>query len=43
MHRLPGHENQHDPCNVYCSGAMHCDVIYIESWVLARAPASLLA
>jgi hypothetical protein len=43
MHRLPGHENQHDPCNLYCRGDMHCDVIYIEPWVLARAPASLLA
>ena len=24
-------------------GDLHCDVIYIEPWVLARAPASLLA
>ena len=29
MHRIPRHENEHAPCNLYCHGDVHVDVIYL--------------
>ena len=42
MHRLPGHENQYDPCNLYCAGDVHVDVLYLAPWVIDRAEGNLL-
>jgi hypothetical protein len=42
MHRLPYHENQHAPCNLYCHGEVHVDVLYLAPWAIAQAGADLL-
>ena len=42
MHRLPYHENQHAPCNLYCHGAVHVDVLYLAPWAIEQAGADLL-
>lgn len=29
MHRLKFHENEHAPCNAYCAGDTHVDMVYL--------------
>jgi hypothetical protein len=42
MHRLPRHENEHAPCNLYCHGDVHVDVIYLAPWLIEQAGTDLL-
>jgi hypothetical protein len=42
MHRIPRHENEHAPCNPYCHGDVHVDVIYLAPWFIAQAGTDLL-
>ena len=42
MHRVPRHENEHAPCNLYCHGDVHVDVIYLAPWLIAQAGTDLL-
>ena len=30
MHRCHGHENAEAPCNIYCDGDVHCDMVYVH-------------
>src|SRR5215470_8597965 len=43
MHRVPRHENEHTPCNLYCHGDVHVDVIYLAPWLIAQAGTDLLS
>ena len=42
MHGIPHHENEHAPCNLYCAGEVHHDVMYLAPWFIAQAGADLL-
>jgi hypothetical protein len=42
MHRIPRHENEHAPCNLYCHGNVHVDVIYLAPWLIEQAGTDLL-
>ena len=42
MHRVPRHENEHAPCNLYCNDDVHIDVIYLAPWLIEQAGTDLL-
>ena len=42
MHRVPRHENEHAPCNLYCTADVHVDVIYLAPWLIEQAGTDLL-
>jgi len=42
MHRVPHHENAHAPCNLYCHGEVHIEVISLAPWRIAQAGTALV-
>lgn len=42
MHRLDHHENEHAPCNAYCTPPIHCDMLYLHEWLVEASGEHLL-
>ena len=43
MHRCPGHENEDAPCNMYCDGQTHMDIVYTRQSVVNTFHGDVLA
>jgi hypothetical protein len=42
MHRIRHHENEHAPCNYYCDGDIHTDIIFLSGYHVHLAQENLL-
>jgi len=42
MHRLKRHENEHAPCNAWCTNGQHVDMVYLHPWLVDEAGDNLL-